>query len=244
LNKRLVVIFCGLMVCGPLSADTSSPGSAGPDSAVHASSAARRQAIVDKLKSIMIDQANFNKFDIAGVIDFLTQKSKELDPEHQGINFVLRFPRETNPSQVTLNLTDIPLSVVLDYSAQQTNLQYTVEDYAVYVHPSTDKEITPPSNAQSGSNSIQQELQSVMISLNFNNATIVEATNLFNVDSKRLDPDHKAINFVIPPGVATTAKPVSVCLKNVPLSEALRYVCLLANVKYEVQEYSISISSR
>jgi general secretion pathway protein D len=30
-------------------------------------------------------------------------------------------------------------------------------------------------------------------------------------------------------------------LNNVPLGEALRYVCQLANVKYKVQDYAISI---
>ena len=54
------------------------------------------------------------------------------------------------------------------------------------------------------------------MSLEFTNATIEEATNFLSVESKRLDPEHKGVNFVIQPEASTTAKPVSITLNNVP----------------------------
>ena len=130
-----------------------------------------RAAIQRKLMSIIIDKVNFEKLDIAAVIQFLQQKSKELDPDHQGINFVLRLSADVAPTpentpatpaaaapaagaapadqtagtaksihrEVSITLTDVPLSEVLGYIIQQTNLQYTVEDYAVYLRPSIDE---------------------------------------------------------------------------------------------------------
>jgi len=88
---------------------------------------------------------------------------------------------------------------------------------------------------------LEQKLKDIFLSLEFTNATIEEATNFLSVESKRLDPDHKGVNFVIQPEASTTAKPVSITLNNVPLGEALRYVCQLANVKYKVQEFAISV---
>jgi len=88
---------------------------------------------------------------------------------------------------------------------------------------------------------LDQKLKNIFLSLDFNNATIEEATNFLSIESKRLDPDHKGVNFVIQPEASTTAKPVTLTLNNVPLGEALRYVCQLANVKYKVQEFAISI---
>jgi general secretion pathway protein D len=88
---------------------------------------------------------------------------------------------------------------------------------------------------------LDQKLRNIFLSLDFNNATIEEATNFLSIESKRLDPDHKGVNFIIQPEASSTAKPVSVTLNNVPLGEALRYVCQLANVKYKVQDYAISI---
>jgi general secretion pathway protein D len=88
---------------------------------------------------------------------------------------------------------------------------------------------------------LDQKLKDIYLSLDFNNATIEEATNFLSIESKRLDPDHKGVNFIIQPEASTSAKPVSITLNNVPLGEALRYVCQLANVKYKVQDYAISV---
>jgi general secretion pathway protein D len=127
-----------------------------------------RAEITHKLESIVIDKVNFEKLDIAAVIQFLQEKSKELDPDHEGINFVLRLNSDTTvptdntgtaattpPAggdastdnsvphpihrEVSITLTDVPLSEILGYIIQQTNLQYTVEDYAVYLRPSIDE---------------------------------------------------------------------------------------------------------
>ena len=88
---------------------------------------------------------------------------------------------------------------------------------------------------------VDQKLKDIYLSLDFNNATIEEATNFLSIESRRLDPEKKGINFIIQPEASTSAKPVSITLNNVPLGEALRYVCQLANVKYKVQDYAISI---
>ena len=129
------------------------------------------QSSTRKLESIIIDKVNFDKLDIATVIQYLQQKSKELDPDHQGINFVLRLTTDTTATpeggaaapapaaapaggtdtttpaspahpihrEVSITLTDVPLSDILGYVIAQTNLQYTVEDYAVYLRPSIDE---------------------------------------------------------------------------------------------------------
>lgn len=116
-----------------------------------------------------------------------------------------------------------------------------------WFEPITNKDAT--SSAQEGQPAIvrntnfglDQKLKDIFLSLDFNSATIEEATNFLSIESKRLDPDHKGVNFIIQPEASTTAKPVSITLNNVPLGEALRYVCQLANVKFKVQDYAISI---
>jgi general secretion pathway protein D len=116
-----------------------------------------------------------------------------------------------------------------------------------WYEPITNKETM--ASAQEGQPSIiahtnfglDQKLKEISLSLDFNNATIEEATNFLSIESKRLDPEHKGVNFVIQPEASTTAKPVTITLNNVPLGEALRYVCQLANVKFKVQDYAISI---
>jgi len=132
-----------------------------------------RAAITSKLQSIIIDKINFDKLDVGSVVQFLNEKSKELDPDHVGINFVLNLNQQAPPASaangaaapadanapaaggadagtttpppgpihraVTIQLENVPLSDVLGYIIQQTNLQYSVDDYAVYLRPSIDE---------------------------------------------------------------------------------------------------------
>ncbi len=79
---------------------------------------------------------------------------------------------------------------------------------------------------------IDQELKSIYLSLDFNNATIEEATNFLSIESKRLDPNHKGVNFIIQPEASATAKPVTLTLNNVPLGEAPA-LCLPARQREE-----------
>jgi general secretion pathway protein D len=90
---------------------------------------------------------------------------------------------------------------------------------------------------------IDQKLKSIFIpSLDFTDVTIEQATNFLYTESKRLDePAHKGIPFIIQPDASESAKTITLSLNNVPVYEALRYICQLANVKYKVQDYAVSI---
>ena len=168
-------------------AEAISPDIVVPPKAVEqATATSNRASITAKLQSIIIDKINFDKLDIAQVVQFLTEKSKDLDPTHVGINFVLNLNEETPPAPtapapdagastgtgtagasptaatpsgatpdtssastanttgpihraVSIQLDNVPLSDVLGYIIQQTNLQYSVDDYAVYLRPSIDE---------------------------------------------------------------------------------------------------------
>jgi hypothetical protein len=209
-----------------------------------------------KLQSITIDHFDVNHFDIAMALQFLADKSKELDPDHQGINFVLRLPPNTAASPnteihrgVSISDKNVSLLETLNHIAQQTNLQYSFDDYAVYFHPGDEgipqnaPSPAPPANAPSGS-ALQGKLQSIMISLSVNAATIEGVTNYLSAQSKALDPDKKGVNFIVQPDASSSAKPITLTLNHVPLGEALRYSCLLANVKYMVQDDGVVINSR
>ena len=116
-----------------------------------------------------------------------------------------------------------------------------------WAEPINNKDVTTeaqeaqPNLTRSTSFGLEQALTGIFLSLDFNNASIEEATNFLSIESKRLDPNHKGVNFIIQPDASTSAKPISLTLNHVPLGEALRYVCQLANVKYKVEDYAISI---
>ena len=107
---------------------------------------------------------------------------------------------------------------------------------------STSAQESQPSMVRTTNFDLDQKLKSIFLSVNLANNTIEEAADILSTESKRLDvQDHKGVNFIIDPNAATSAKPISLTLNNVPLGEALRYVCQIAGVKYKVQDYAISI---
>lgn len=80
----------------------------------------------DKLASIYVD-VDFEEADINSVVTYLKEKSKELDPSGEGINFVVKIPQEvTEEIEVSLNLTKVPLDEVLRHLCKNVGLQYRV----------------------------------------------------------------------------------------------------------------------
>lgn len=87
----------------------------------------------------------------------------------------------------------------------------------------------------------KRELNTTIVTLDFNTATIEEAVNFLRVESKRLSPDHKEINFVISPDASSSARHVTLTLNQVTLELALQNVCELAGVKYVVDERAVHV---
>jgi hypothetical protein len=67
----------------------------------------------------------------------------------------------------------------------------------------------PTSGASAADSNLDQKLKSISLSLDFNNAEIGEATDFLTVESKRLDPEHEGVSFVIQSQASKSAKPVT-----------------------------------
>ena len=96
-----------------------------------------------------------------------------------------------------------------------------------------------------GMSKIQRKLERIIIpKLEFKEATISEALSFLRKKSVELDPDEPKtgviiqINFDETP-VADTR--ITVSLSNIPLIEALKYVTGLANLKFKVEPYAVSV---
>lgn len=167
----------------------------------------------------------------------------------QGEVFVLVAPLSINPNQ-----TQRRLEMIMHYrkSSRWTSLAAlamaaTIGALALPNEVTAQDQSAPASPAQPATNppdsNLNRELKGIVLSLDFNNATIEEATNFLVIESKRLDPDHQGVNFIIQPEASKSAKPLTLTLNKVSLGEALRYVCELANVKFIKENNVIFIVS-
>lgn len=74
-----------------------------------------------KLKNATIDEA----------VRLLTKESKQADPEHKGIRFVIRAPSPRPPASITMDEHNASLKTVLKQIQHQTGYAYAVGDKAV-----------------------------------------------------------------------------------------------------------------
>lgn len=102
-----------------------------------------------KLGEIRIPELNFTDVDVADAVNYLIDQSRQLDPDGQGVNIVLKAhptvlkgaTGDAAPSApaslpgITLSLRDVPLQQVIEYIATLANLQYKVEEHAVFIYP-------------------------------------------------------------------------------------------------------------
>jgi general secretion pathway protein D len=120
------------------------------------------QSITNKLRSIVIPRIDFDDTTLEEAVEYLTQKSIELDtdpnPDTKGINFVIDRGNVTpaggggadeslgggasllgsDPNAKTidvLRLRNVPLATALDYVTNQTGMRYRVDESAVVLLP-------------------------------------------------------------------------------------------------------------
>ena len=122
------------------------------------------ERITNLLNSIVIPKIEFHESSVVEAIKFLKTKSKELDPNHEGVNIVIKVdggggsPKapaadapaglpEATPalasggaadSLITLSLSNIPLYEALRYITYQANLKIKIDTYAVAIVPITE----------------------------------------------------------------------------------------------------------
>ncbi|MEM9444155.1 MAG: hypothetical protein AAGA18_02270 [Verrucomicrobiota bacterium] len=108
--------------------------------------------IENKLESIIIPEITFTEIDVSDAIEYLARQSRDADSEGRGINFVLKTDptfigsaeggAEAPPSNVnktvSLDIKGAPLLQILEYIMTLTNLQYKIEEHAVFIFPNNE----------------------------------------------------------------------------------------------------------
>jgi general secretion pathway protein D len=118
------------------------------------------ELMVARLNRIIIPRVDFRDATIRQAVNFLQQRSRdldttEIDPERRGVNIVLKLPSTPAPmpaalevegetpapatfspdARITLNLSNVPLYEALRYVATLAGLKVKVEPFAVSIVP-------------------------------------------------------------------------------------------------------------
>lgn len=86
----------------------------------------------------------------------------------------------------------------------------------------------------------------ILPTVQFNGSSIEDAIEFLRIKSRDVDhmerdPSKKGVNLIMKPGAAPSTATISLDLKDVPLSEALRYVTELGGMKYKVEPFAVVV---
>ncbi|MEO6740995.1 MAG: M56 family metallopeptidase [Chthoniobacteraceae bacterium] len=92
-------------------------------------------ASMRKAGAIIFPKIDLRDATLSETMDFLREKSKELDPDRKGVNLILKPGAVGQDPRITLSLTNIPLSEALRYFAQLAGFEIVADDHAITLHP-------------------------------------------------------------------------------------------------------------
>jgi len=105
----------------------------GPMAGLGGQSASGKEGIIHKLRTWIVPTVDLQGASLEETVDFLRIRSRELDPKHQGISFILRVPPEARSKTITLTLAQVPLEDLLAYVTQMSGTAYRVDEFAVNI---------------------------------------------------------------------------------------------------------------
>lgn len=109
-----------------------------PADAATAERKSGKESNAKKLNQLRIAKIDFTEATLEEVIEYLRVRSRDIDPEGRGVDFVLNLGSETAKKSISLSLVDVPLEEVLRYAADAAGVSYRVEEFAVRLVPITD----------------------------------------------------------------------------------------------------------
>ncbi len=197
-------------------------------------------AALAKAAQITLPRVAFAGASPSEAVEFLRIQSKDHDPAKTGVNIILA--PGTSPVQISMDLRDVPLSETLKYVAELSNLELIADDTAIILRPATKSPSASKATPSSGSPAWDKASRLIIPRVEFSGATVKEAIEFFRIKARDADPQKKGVNLLLTP--EAPAATITLSLKDVPLSEALRYVAELAGLEIRTDKSSIVLAPK
>ncbi|MCF6312101.1 MAG: hypothetical protein L3J39_06595 [Verrucomicrobiales bacterium] len=210
--------------------------------------------LVDVVKRLNIPHAEFKGTPLREVLDFLQDKSAELDvrevdPTKKGFNIVLytgKSDDKIDDIPITLKLDNVSFDVAFKRIAAFAKMKHVIESHAVFFAPLNWN--LPNRNKDANIPDVMKNI--TVPSLNFSNTSFIDALKYLERQSVALDlteqePVKKGIKVIIQPpysGWKGDEVKITMRMRNVPLLNALDYTAALAGMQCEVEIRTVLIT--
>jgi hypothetical protein len=234
--KRRVFVLAAVGIVKPEPAEAGDAKLDAADPAILAQSLeAQPKSAADSVQAraetIILPKMEFRDASVREAVAFLTAKSRELDPENKGVNIVLKLP-ETDTTQITLSLENVPLSEALRYLAELAGLKLEAGREAFVLQAQAVAVMAEPAEGTPAAQLLARARGIVIPKLAFKDATVAEGVEFLRRKSAELDLEKKAVNIVVMPSKSDVKATLD--LANVSVAEALGYLAQLTGYRLEV----------
>jgi len=208
-------------------------------------------AVRARLEKIIIPEIELRDAPLSDALSFIREKARDFDPEKKGVNLV-HIPAEGAPEPlITVSFKEIPLTEALKYLAALSGLEVEIGDPAVVFRAPAPKTVPSPDtmvetakvpmSVKPSGKSADLAAAITLPKVVLEEAPLPTVLQFLQAKSLELDPDKKGLNFILnaPGDPAPDTIRISLSLREVPLSEALRYVAELANLKLRYDDDAV-----
>ncbi|MEM0970803.1 MAG: hypothetical protein AAGJ31_15720, partial [Verrucomicrobiota bacterium] len=107
-------------------------------------------SLIKRAKALRMERVGFEEMPLGEVLDYLSERSDQLDPRGAGISLLLH-PQVSRDIPVTLDLKNVPLGTVVYYVAERCQLRLRIDPWAIVLLPPAVQ--APESRSSSSSSS-------------------------------------------------------------------------------------------
>ena len=204
-----------------------------------------------KLNQIIVPDIFPIEITLEDALEILRVKSREFDTtttetSQKGVNFVMIGGSDKIlPASASLRLKDVPLSETLRSITELVGMKFVVEPYALVIREKDDERGPPKGPSK---NTLRLKMEKIVLpSVQFQDATIEEAVEYLRVSRACLDADNHssaktALNYVLKLSPNDRRPKISLDVKDISLSEALRYCAEIAGASARYDRFAVMIT--
>lgn len=195
----------------------------------------------ERLGKVIIPSIEFRDTPLSEALAFLHEASRDFDPEKVGVDLVHQGA-EPEPL-LTVSFKEIPLTEALKYLAALSGLEVVYGDPFVILKKPAPTPAVKPAPAAPPATGKTAELAAAIIlpKLEIKDTPLPDVLQYLQQRSVELDPAKQGLNFILnAPGEPSPGSiHISLSLTKIPLSEAMRYVAELSNLKLRYDDDAV-----
>lgn len=208
-----------------------------------------RQVVVSDLEElsrvVIFPHVSFQGATIAEVIEYLRVKGRGCDAESGAlteVNVVLLANSEESGSSLSIDVKNISWNDALRYVAEMAGLKFRFQTHAAVISP-VDKALDGQIQIMGKGLAKAQADKIILKAVDLQQVTIGEVIEFVRLKTRDLDPAKKGVSITVGPG-ASLDKTVDLTLKQIPISELLRYCAELTGHSLSADDRTFVLSAK